>query len=47
MCLTYVVYKILQLIASTARQMPQNDYMDLHKKRFGERLDAEEKRRKK
>jgi len=27
--------------------MPQNDYMDLHKKRFGERLDAEEKRRKK
>jgi ribosome biogenesis protein NSA2 len=21
--------------------MPQNDYMDLHKKRFGERLDAE------
>jgi hypothetical protein len=27
--------------------MPQNDYMDLHKRRFGERLDAEEKRRKK
>ncbi len=27
--------------------MPQNDYMDLHKKRYGERLDAQEKRRKK
>lgn len=27
--------------------MPQNDYIDLHKKRFGERLDAVEKRRKK
>ena len=27
--------------------MPQNDYMDLHKKRYGERYDAEEKRRKK
>ena len=27
--------------------MPQNDYMDLHKKRYGERFDAEEKRRKK
>lgn len=27
--------------------MPQNDYMDLHKKRYGERLDAVEKRRKK
>jgi len=25
--------------------MPQNDFMDLHKKRFGERQDAEEKRR--
>lgn len=32
---------------SIIKQMPQNDYMDLHKKRFGERLDAEEKRRKK
>jgi len=27
--------------------MPQNDYMDLFKKRYGERLDAEEVRRKK
>jgi len=27
--------------------MPQNDYIDLSKKRFGERLDAEERRRKK
>ena len=27
--------------------MPQNDFMDLHKKRHGQRLDAEEKRRKK
>lgn len=27
--------------------MPQNDFMELHKKRYGERLDAEEKRRKK
>ena len=27
--------------------MPQNDYMDLHQKRFGERFNAEEKRRKK
>jgi len=27
--------------------MPQNDYMDLFKKRFGERLDADERRRKK
>ena len=27
--------------------MPQNDYMDLHKKRYGERMDADEKRRKK
>jgi len=27
--------------------MPQNDYMDLFKKRYGERLDADERRRKK
>lgn len=27
--------------------MPQNDYIELHKKRFGQRLDAEEKERKK
>jgi ribosome biogenesis protein NSA2 len=27
--------------------MPQNDYIDLHKKRFGERLDTEERQRKK
>ena len=27
--------------------MPQNDYVELHKKRFGERFDADEKRRKK
>ncbi|KAL4493419.1 hypothetical protein ABPG72_007427 [Tetrahymena utriculariae] len=27
--------------------MPQNEYIELHKKRFGERLDAAEKRRKK
>jgi ribosome biogenesis protein NSA2 len=27
--------------------MPQNDYMDLFKKRYGERFDAEERRRKK
>ena len=27
--------------------MPQNDFMDLYKKRHGQRLDAEEKRRKK
>ena len=27
--------------------MPQNDYMDLHKKRFGLRLDTEERLRKK
>lgn len=27
--------------------MPQNDYIDLHRKRFGQRFDADEKRRKK
>jgi len=27
--------------------MPQNEYIELHKKRYGERLDAEERRRKK
>lgn len=27
--------------------MPQNDYIELHKKRFGERMDAAERRRKK
>jgi len=27
--------------------MPQNDYIDLHKKRFGEKLDHEEVQRKK
>eukprot|EP01017_Pseudomicrothorax_dubius_P005372 TRINITY_DN11342_c0_g3_i2.p1 TRINITY_DN11342_c0_g3~~TRINITY_DN11342_c0_g3_i2.p1 ORF type:complete len:260 (-),score=95.09 TRINITY_DN11342_c0_g3_i2:135-914(-) len=27
--------------------MPQNDYMELRKRRFGERMDAQEKRRKK
>lgn len=27
--------------------MPQNDYIELHKKRFGQRLDTEERQRKK
>jgi ribosome biogenesis protein NSA2 len=27
--------------------MPQNDFIDLHKKRYGQRLDTEERLRKK
>lgn len=40
-----LVILVIIIFISTAQRasliMPQNDYMDLHKKRFGERLDAE------
>ena len=35
------VHYIYKLFSTISKSMPQNDYMDLHKKRFGERLDAE------
>lgn len=38
---------LLIVFVYNSTTMPQNDYIELHKKRFGERLDAEERRRKK